>query len=80
MSVEIIPAGFGAGYGGGVLAHDKNLAAGLPVHGALFVAGQHEAHFVPDSPAKLLHGNFERIHGELPASSCRGARFTLETG
>ena len=79
LSIEIIPAGFGVGYGGGVLAHDKNLAAGLPVHGALFVAAQHEAHFVPDSPVKLLNGNFERIHGELPADFIlHGARATVD--
>ena len=36
LGVEIIPAGFGVGYGGGVLAHNKNLAAGQPVRGALF--------------------------------------------
>ena len=79
LRVEIIPAGFGVGYGGGVLAHNKNLAAGLPVHGALFVAGKHEAHFVPDSPAKLLNGDFERIQGDLPADfTLHGARATVD--
>ncbi len=79
LRVEIIPAGFGVGYGGGVLAHDKSLAAGLPVHGALFVAGQHEARFVPDSPAKLLNGDFERIQGDLPADfTLHGSRAMVD--
>src|SRR5271157_908507 len=79
LRVEIIPAGFGVGYGGGVMSHDKNLAAGQPVHGALFVAGKHEAHFVPDSPAKLANGGFERIHGDLPADfTLHGARAAVD--
>jgi hypothetical protein len=39
FGVEIIPSGFGTGYGGALLAHDKNLAEGLPVKGALYVVG-----------------------------------------
>src|SRR5437762_4518242 len=38
--IEIIPSFMSAGYRGSVLAHDKNLAAGLPVRGPLFVAGR----------------------------------------
>jgi alcohol dehydrogenase YqhD (iron-dependent ADH family) len=34
---EIIPIVLSVGYGGSVLAQDKNLAAGLPVKDALFV-------------------------------------------
>ena len=80
LRIEIIPAGFGVGYGGGVMAHDKNLAAGLPVHGALFVAGKQEAHFESDSPAKLLNGNFERVNGDLPADfTLHGAHATVDT-
>ena len=33
----MIPNVFSAGYGGGILAHDKNLAEGLPVKDALYV-------------------------------------------
>ena len=76
LDVEIIPAGFGVGYGGGVMSHDKNLAAGQPVRGALFVAGEHEAHFA------------RRPAGEdiaMPTSSndretCRRASRRMERG
>ena len=39
LGIEIIPSGFGTGYGGALLAHDRNLAEGLPVKGALYVVG-----------------------------------------
>lgn len=74
VKLEIIPLGFSVGYGSGILAHNRNLAAGLPVHGALFVAAEGEARFVPDSPVKLLNGGFEEHRGNLPAS------FTLHGG
>jgi hypothetical protein len=61
--IEIIPSGFGTGYGGTILAHDKNLAEGLLVKDALFVAKGGTAHFVPDSPAKLVNGGFEEYKG-----------------
>jgi hypothetical protein len=47
--VEIIPTGFNVGYGGALLAHDKNLAEGLPVKGALFVASGGKAGFQAES-------------------------------
>jgi hypothetical protein len=63
LEVEIIPLGFSVGYGSGITAHNKNLAAGLPVHGALFVAAEHQAHFVPDSPGSLFHSRRKRFAG-----------------
>jgi hypothetical protein len=48
--LEIIPSVFSAGYGGTILAHDKNLAEGLPVKDALFVAKNGEAHLNPEVP------------------------------
>lgn len=48
--VEIIPIFFSAGYGGSVLAHDRNLAAGIPVRDALFVAKGGEARHVAQAP------------------------------
>ena len=51
--LDIIPTGFNVGYGGALLAHDRNLAAGMPVKGALFVAGQGSATFQPDPAPKL---------------------------
>jgi hypothetical protein len=80
LGVEIIPGGFGVGYGGGVLAHNKNLAAGLPVRGALFVAGEHEAHFHADPFVKLANGGFEEHSGSMPTGfTAHGARATLDT-
>lgn len=60
--VEIIPTGFNVGYGGSLLAHDRNLAAGLPVKDALFVARHGEARFQQDSDTWLENGSFEQ-HG-----------------
>jgi len=60
---EIIPSGFNVGYGGAILAHDADLAEGMVVKGALFVAGKTEARFVPDSPAKFVNAGFEDFEG-----------------
>ena len=80
LGVEIIPTGFSVGYGGGVLSHDKNLAAGLPVRGALFVAGGHEARFAPDPEVNLPNGGFERREGNLPAGfTLHGAQAAIDT-
>jgi hypothetical protein len=46
--IEIIPTGFNVGYGGALLEHDRNLAEGLPVNGALFVANGDKARFQPE--------------------------------
>jgi len=45
LGVDIIPSGFGTGYGGALLSHDPNLAEGLPVKGALYVAASGQASF-----------------------------------
>ncbi len=65
--IEIIPCFMSAGYGGAVLAHDKNLAAGLPVKDALYVADKGEARFVPDPAVGLVNGGFERREVDRPA-------------
>ena len=57
--VEIIPIVFSVGYGGSVLAHDRNLAAGLPVRDALFVAKGGLARLAPDPPVRVVNGGFE---------------------
>jgi hypothetical protein len=59
LGVEIVPTGFNVGYGGALMAHDRHLAAGLPVKDALFVARGGEARFEPDSPAAPAAGVFE---------------------
>jgi hypothetical protein len=61
LKLEIIPSGFGAGYGGSILGADKNLAAGLPVRGALFIAGDGEARFTPDPQVSVVNGGFEKF-------------------
>lgn len=48
--LEIIPSIFSAGYGGGILAHDRNLAEGLPVKDALYVVKGGEARLQPEVP------------------------------
>lgn len=80
LKVEIIPLGFSVGYGSGILAHNKNLAAGLPVHGALYIAAQREARFFPDSPAKLVNGGFEERRGNVPTGfSLHGGAVSIDT-
>jgi len=59
-NVEIIPCIFSVGYGGGALAHDRNLAAGLLVNDALFVVKGQEANLVPDPPVQVVNGGFEQ--------------------
>src|ERR1051325_2280232 len=48
--LEMIPNIFSAGYGGSILAHDKNLAEGLPVKDALYVVKSGEAHIESEIP------------------------------
>jgi hypothetical protein len=94
LGVEIIPIGFSVGYGGGVLSHDRNLAAGQPVRGALFVAKEQVATFVADPMVKIANGGFEEVVGDAhhplaPSSEGRrvlpvgftahGVRATLDT-
>lgn len=57
--LDLIPIIFSAGYGGSVLAHDRNLAEGLPVHGVLFVASGAEARHVPDPAPVVANGGME---------------------
>lgn len=64
LRLELIPAVFSVGYGGGVLGYNPHLAEGLPVRDALFVAGEKEARFVPDSGVQLVNGGFERHEGD----------------
>jgi len=61
--VELIPAIFSVGYGGGTLAHNRNLAEGLPVQDALFIARGTEAKFAPDKPSPFVNGGFEEFKG-----------------
>jgi hypothetical protein len=63
QNFEIIPIIFSVGYGGSVLAQDKNLAAGLLVKDALFVVQNNHANFVPGITAKIMNPGFEQYAG-----------------
>jgi hypothetical protein len=62
--IEIVPAVFPVGYSSGLLAHDPNLAEGLPVADAPFVARAREA--VPDPAAapEYVNGGLEQTKGD----------------
>jgi hypothetical protein len=74
--LELIPAIFSVGYGGAALAHDRNLAEGLEVVDAPFVAGGGEARMVIDSGLILVNGGFEDHKGNRLA----GYRFHDQPG
>lgn len=59
LGLELIPIIFSAGYGGSVLAHDRNLAEGLPVRDALFVVSGGEARHTPDPAPAVANGGME---------------------
>jgi hypothetical protein len=61
--LEFIPAVFSVGYGGAALAHDRNLAEGLPVENAIFLVKGNEAQFVSDGAVLLANGGFEEFTG-----------------
>ncbi|MHC4329972.1 MAG: hypothetical protein ACYSWW_17795, partial [Planctomycetota bacterium] len=62
-NIEIIPIIFSVGYGGSILAHDKNLAAAMFVEDALFVVDNGKARFVGDSAVTVANSGFERYEG-----------------
>ncbi len=74
--LEIIPIIFSAGYGGGLLGCDRNLAEGLPVKEARFVVEGKEACFKTDSPVEIANGGFEDHSGDR----VRGCRFHDQPG
>jgi hypothetical protein len=61
--LELIPAIFSVGYGGATLAHDRNLAEGLPVENAPFVVKGTEAWLTPDPAVRITNGTFEEFKG-----------------
>ncbi len=72
LKLDIIPSFLSAGYGGAVLSHDKNLAAGLPVKDALFVVKNGEARLQADPEVLVLNGGFE----DVGADQIKGFSFT----
>ncbi|UCC67733.1 MAG: hypothetical protein JSV79_11530 [Armatimonadota bacterium] len=61
--LELIPCVMPIGYSGSILGADPNLAEGLPVKGALFVASDGIARLSADPAVSLPGGDFERIEG-----------------
>ncbi|OAI55171.1 hypothetical protein AYO44_00210 [Planctomycetaceae bacterium SCGC AG-212-F19] len=60
--IEIIPAVFPIGYSAGLLAHDPNLAEGVPVKDAPFVVKGREA--VLEPTVTLRNGDLEQTNGD----------------
>jgi len=69
--IEIIPIIFSAGYGGAVLGHDRNLAAGIAVRDALFVVKNRKAQLIPEPHVEVMNGGFEEYEG----NNLKGYRF-----
>ncbi|MEK7474807.1 MAG: carbohydrate binding domain-containing protein [Candidatus Coatesbacteria bacterium] len=65
LGLELIPAQFSFGYGGPFLKHNRNLAEGLQVVDAPFVAGTDgKATLVPDPDLAIVNGDFETHNGD----------------
>lgn len=61
--IEIIPAVFPIGYSDGLLAHDPNLAEGLPAEATFGVAGGKVSQ-VKDSRGQIKNGGLEDANGD----------------
>ena len=57
--LELVPSLFSIGYGGGILAHNPNLAEGLPVVDAPLVVHGSQARLAPGNPVQFRNGDFE---------------------
>ena len=64
LGVEIIPCIFSVGYGGALFAYNRNLAAGIPVNDAPFVAKDSEARLEADQSVRFANGGFEEHDGD----------------
>lgn len=76
LNLELIPAVFSIGYGGGILAHNRNLAEGLPVKDALFVVKGNKAFHLSDHNVQIFNGGFEEFSG----NRAKGFAFHDEPG
>ena len=63
LGVDLIPAIFSVGYGGGALGHNRHLAEGVPVENAPFVVRNGEARLATDDTTRLVNGGFEEHTG-----------------
>ncbi len=66
--IELIPAFFNAGYGDGLLTHNRNLAEGFAVTDAAFTVQNSVATLVPDSAATVTNPGFETYIGDKAAA------------
>lgn len=62
--LAFIPAVFSVGYGGGTLAHDRNLAEGFPVENAPLLVKGREARLVAGASPMIKNGDFEQHNGD----------------
>lgn len=62
--LAFIPAVFSVGYGGGTLAHDRNLAEGFLVENAPLLAKGREARLAAAAAPMLKNGDFEQHNGD----------------
>jgi hypothetical protein len=74
--VDLIPRCLDIGYNGGLLAHDRNLAAGIPVRDSLFVVRGGKAAHKADPPVRVANGSFEIFN----QTGVRGFSFPGEFG
>lgn len=65
--IEIIPNIFSVGYGGSVLAHNRHLAAGIPVRDAPFIVNGGQARPAPTRPVTIANAGFEAYEGHRAA-------------
>lgn len=74
--LELIPEFFSVGYGSSIISHNRNLAEGIPVKDALFVAAKGEARLFPDPPVAFFNGGLEEYEG----NRLQGWRFHDQPG
>ena len=65
QGLDLIPCVVPIGYSGTLLDYDLNLAEGLPVKDALFVAHDGTATVAADPPVSLPGGGFEQAEGDV---------------
>lgn len=63
LGIKLYPTVLPFGYSNGLLAHDPNLAEGLPVKNASFVVRGRTADIAPPSSPLLPNGGFEAVNG-----------------
>ena len=62
--MELVPMLFSAGYGSGVLAYNRNLAAGVPVRNLPLVVKGGTGVLVKNSGIGFVNGGFEKFTGD----------------